>query len=159
MNQFPTTDKQLELYREFNLNRVKYALIGGLAARFHGRNRITKDVDLLIQKTMDNGKRVKDALCKLGYPAKPIALRDFLEYDYIRVGGKMLIDLHTSYFGVLYEDVNIEIFNYNDVNIHVADKPSLINILSTSGFHSEDIKILKLLNDPVDNADEINSIQ
>lgn len=159
MNQFPKTEKQLELYSEFNRNDVQYVLIGGLAARFHERNRITKDVDLLVLKTLENAKRIKESLKILSYPTNPIEIDDFFKYEYIRIGGKMLIDIHSSYFGMNFEDVKIQYFHYENVKIPVADKPSLILLMSTAGFHTEDIKVLKLLDDPVNNADEINHIQ
>ena len=159
MNQFPTTDKQLELYRELNRNHVEYALIGGLAARFHGRNRVTKDVDLLVRNSMGNYHSVKESLLNLNYPANRITINDFMNYEYIRIGGKMLVDIHLSYFGIHFEDVNIQNFQYVNVTIPVADKPSLIKMMTATGFHSEDIKVLLLLDDPVNNADEINRIQ
>jgi hypothetical protein len=159
MNQFPTTDKQLELYRDLNRNQVEYMLIGGLAARFHGRNRVTKDVDLLVNNTSENGHKLKTSLQKLGYPVNRLSKDDFVNHEYIRIGGKMLIDFHTSYFGIKFDDATIKTFRYQDLEIPVADKPSLIRMLTATGVHSEDIRILKLLDDPVNNAEEINRIQ
>ncbi len=42
------TTALLELSRALNARRIRYALIGGLAAGFRGRPRFTEDVDLLL---------------------------------------------------------------------------------------------------------------
>lgn len=159
MNQFPTTSKQLELYSELNKNSVKYALIGALAARFYGRNRSTKDIDLLVDHSVRNCMSVKKSLLNLGYPAHQMEGHDFQEYEYIRIGGKALLDLHASYLGSKYEDIGITFFEHKGVKVPVADKSSLISMMKRTGVSSEDVRILELLDDPIANAEEINNSQ
>jgi predicted nucleotidyltransferase len=60
-------------YEEFieSLNRLgaRYLIVGAHAVAFHARPRATKDLDLFIQPTPENGERVLDAI------------RDFLGTD------------------------------------------------------------------------------
>ena len=46
---------------------VKYVVIGGIAAILHGVPRMTGDIDLLIEPTVENAKRMLAVLKDLGY--------------------------------------------------------------------------------------------
>ena len=46
---------------------VRYVVIGGVAAILHGVPRMTGDIDLLIDATLDNAQRMLDTLEDLGY--------------------------------------------------------------------------------------------
>ncbi len=48
-------------------HNVKYVVIGGVAAILHGVPRMTGDIDLLIESTPDNARRMLDTLKDLGY--------------------------------------------------------------------------------------------
>jgi len=52
----------IDVYRSLNRFRVKYILIGGLACILYGSPRITKDVDIFIDATLENCKRLLEAL-------------------------------------------------------------------------------------------------
>lgn len=47
-------------------HQVAYLLVGGVAARFHGAERLTKDVDLVPRSEADNLDRLAAALRELG---------------------------------------------------------------------------------------------
>ena len=47
-----------ELLRLFNKNRVRYCIIGSYAVAFYAKPRYTKDMDILIDPTIENGKRI-----------------------------------------------------------------------------------------------------
>lgn len=74
---------------------------------------------MLVRKTMENAGRILESLRNLSYPTNSIAANDFFEYEYIRIGGKMLVDLHTSYYGINFEDVKIQKFQYDNVTIPI----------------------------------------
>ncbi|MGH7964617.1 MAG: nucleotidyltransferase [Candidatus Binatia bacterium] len=75
-------------YEEFiaalNAHGVRYLVIGAHAVAFHARPRATKDLDLLIEPTLDNAQKVLEALrdffggADLGY-----ALADFTNPQWI----------------------------------------------------------------------------
>ena len=58
----------IELCRLFNEHRVEYLLVGGQAVIAHGYPRLTKDMDLWIRPSIENGSRVLLALADFGTP-------------------------------------------------------------------------------------------
>ena len=43
----------LELYKSLNRHKVKYLLVGGMAAVLYGSPRLTKDVDIFIEPVIN----------------------------------------------------------------------------------------------------------
>jgi len=60
-------ERDLNLYRSLNKNRVKYLLIGGVAAILYGSPRITKDTDIFIERDLKNAERLLKALKDTGF--------------------------------------------------------------------------------------------
>ncbi|HEY5959539.1 MAG TPA: nucleotidyltransferase [Polyangiaceae bacterium] len=58
----------IELCRLFNEHRVEYLLVGGQAVIAHGYPRLTKDMDLWVRPSLENGQRVLLALSEFGTP-------------------------------------------------------------------------------------------
>jgi hypothetical protein len=67
----------LALLSEFNSARVRYLVIGGYAVALHGNPRATKDLDVWVDATPANAKRVIRALARFGAPFNDIAAADF----------------------------------------------------------------------------------
>ena len=40
-----------------NAAHVKYVIVGGYAVAYHGRPRFTGDIDIFIDRSIDNGKK------------------------------------------------------------------------------------------------------
>ncbi|MEO0447964.1 MAG: hypothetical protein AAF191_17990 [Verrucomicrobiota bacterium] len=55
----------MDLCRELNRLQCLYLVVGGFAIRFHGYDRSTMDVDLLLATDPDNEARVLQALLPL----------------------------------------------------------------------------------------------
>jgi hypothetical protein len=51
-----------EFIASLNANRVRYLIVGGYAVAFHARPRATKDIDVLVDRSSANAKRVHAAL-------------------------------------------------------------------------------------------------
>jgi len=51
-----------EFIASLNAHRVRYLIVGGYAVGFHARPRATKDIDVLIDRTEANARRVRAAL-------------------------------------------------------------------------------------------------
>lgn len=51
-----------ELLKLFNKHKVKYCIVGGFAVAFYAKPRYTKDIDIVIEPTMENGKKIVAAL-------------------------------------------------------------------------------------------------
>jgi len=67
-----------QILRELDAQEVKYLVIGGIAVNFHGVERITGDLDILISFEEDNLKKFVSAIRSVGWiPRLPVSLEDF----------------------------------------------------------------------------------
>lgn len=57
-----------ELFQCLNAEKVKYLVVGAYAVIFHTEPRWTKDIDIWIEPSAQNAKRVWNALKKFGAP-------------------------------------------------------------------------------------------
>jgi hypothetical protein len=55
------------VFASLNSHNVRYLVIGGVAAIAHGSTRNTFDLDLLIDPTMDNARRLLDAFLAINF--------------------------------------------------------------------------------------------
>lgn len=55
------------LFASLEKHNVKYVVIGGIAAILHGVPRMTGDIDLFIEATVENARRILAVLAELGY--------------------------------------------------------------------------------------------
>lgn len=93
-------DDYSEFIRILNENRVRYLVIGGYAVAFHGHPRATDDVDVLIDASETNIRRVERALLRFaGAAPRPEALRR--KHGMIRIGGAIAhVDITTKVDGL-----------------------------------------------------------
>ena len=84
--------EHLDVYRSLNAHRVKYVVIGGVAAIFYGSPRVTKDVDLFIEASLRNATKLLRALEAAGFgtatlttPEKSLANEVTILQDYCRL--------------------------------------------------------------------------
>ncbi len=99
MDVYPDLREFLEL---LNKNKAEYTIVGGYASSFHSRPRYTKDLDILINPTKTNAKKVKKTLDEFGFANINISLEDLSTYDrFIQLGfAPVRIDLITSLVGI-----------------------------------------------------------
>ena len=57
---------ELGVLRVFLNAGVRFVIVGGRAVQFHGHPRVTKDLDLLIEASPENGRHLRSALKILG---------------------------------------------------------------------------------------------
>lgn len=66
------------VFRELDSREVKYLVIGGLAVNFHGVERPTGDLDILVSFEKDNLKKFIAAIKSIGWrPRLPVSLEAF----------------------------------------------------------------------------------
>ena len=103
-----------ELQKEWNeflallsRHRVRFVMVGGLAVSAHGRERYTKDLEVLIDTSEANAKRVGRALVEFGFARHGRAWRAFTKpYRILTLGREPIrIDLLTSITGVSFAKV------------------------------------------------------
>lgn len=67
----------LELFRQLEAHKVRYALVGGLAMNLHGVPRMTMDIDIVLALDDENLHAFMTAANALGLkPVAPVALED-----------------------------------------------------------------------------------
>ena len=69
-----------DVFRSMDREKIKYLLIGGVAAILHGVPRSTADIDIMLLMTRENIKKFIGIMDQYGYkpkvPVKPIELAD-----------------------------------------------------------------------------------
>jgi predicted nucleotidyltransferase len=69
-----------EIFRAFQKQKVKYVLVGGIAVNLLGAMRNTADLDILVEMSDDNLKKIVQILKKQGYkvkqPVDPMKIAD-----------------------------------------------------------------------------------
>jgi predicted nucleotidyltransferase len=96
-----------EILREFQKQKVKYVLVGGIAVNLLGSLRSTADMDILVEMSNENLRKVVGILKKKGYhvkqPVDPMGIADEkLRYDWIH-------NKHMKAFNFYKEDVLKEV--------------------------------------------------
>ena len=82
-----------------------YLVIGGVACILHGHVRATKDVDVLIERTLDNARRVLEALEAVGYGfAREWLPEEILRKPITVIGDDPAVDIFTVAWSVKYDD-------------------------------------------------------
>ena len=102
----PTKDFE-ELLRFFESRGAKVVIVGAHAVAYHAKPRYTKDLDLLIEATAENARRVLAALADFGFGDLNLTVDDFTKAGTIVQLGfaPNRIDLLTSIDGVNFDEV------------------------------------------------------
>ncbi len=106
----PTLTDLVELCRELNKFGASYLVCGGFAIRAAGYFRETGDIDLLVDATPDNERKVFRALEILPDQAVlQLDPGDIAKYLVVRVADEVLVDLMGSTSGIEYHNATSEI--------------------------------------------------
>ena len=101
----PTQADLVTLCRELNQRGAKYVVVGGFAMRAANYNRRTMDVDLLVAADLENEAKVFGALSTLPDNAvRELQPGELQQYNVIRVGDEILVDLMRSAGGIDYAE-------------------------------------------------------
>ena len=91
-----------------NTFEVEYILIGGYSVILHGYSRTTGDLDIWVNKTEVNYRKMEKAFNLFGIPADAIGINRFLnhnDYDVFSFGrSPVSIDIVTEIQGVEFEE-------------------------------------------------------
>jgi hypothetical protein len=127
----------VELGRDFRdlielLNRhgVRYLAVGGFAVAVHARPRYTKDLDLWVEISVDNARRIIAALDDFGFASLGLRVEDFLDPDVvIQLGYEPnRVDFLTNLTGVKFAEAYPMrvLTKVGDLEVPVIDRASLI---------------------------------
>ena len=96
-----------ELFGFFEAHSVKAVVVGAHAVAFHAKPRYTKDLDILIEPSVENATRVLAALEEFGFGGLGVTIEDFATPGRVLQLGQPpnRIDLITSIDGVTFDEV------------------------------------------------------
>ena len=102
---------KIQLNRDWNeflslliLKRVRFLLVGGHAVAAHGEPRLTEDLDVFVEPTLANARRLREALRAFGFGASVPSARELAVPGKIWMLGRKpwRIDVLTKISGVTF---------------------------------------------------------
>lgn len=137
------------VFESFQSHDVRYVVIGGIAAALHGVPRATFDLDILIEPSPANAKKLLDALLEAGLATAALTTAEELLAREITVfNDRVRIDVQTSTPGLTFEQAwrQRETMTYNNQQFYVASRADLIASKRAAGrpVDLEDVRLLQL---------------
>jgi hypothetical protein len=85
---------------------VEFVVVGAYALAFHGAPRFTGDLDVLVRPTLENGRRLLDAIAAFGFPIGPLSPDDIASGLKVIEMGVPPVQLHVMSHidGVTWDD-------------------------------------------------------
>ena len=137
-----------ELLGLLNKHKVKYCIVGAYAVAFYAKARYTKDMDILVEPSFENGKKIVQALHDFGFGSLDLTQQDFAEEGHIiQLGYEPLrVDIITSMTGVSFRDAweNKTTGTYGKENVFFIGLEELIKNKEMTG-RKQDLVDLQLL--------------
>lgn len=130
----PPTSRLVTVCRLLNDAGVRYVIVGGFALALHGAVRATKDVDVLIDPTLDNARRALEALGGLTHGiARELDPADVIARPITIIGDDPRVDLLTLAWSVRFADAEPKMLRVriDGVEIPYADVDTLIRSKQT----------------------------
>lgn len=90
---------------ELNRAGARYVVIGGIAVLALIPYRTTREIDVLIEPTLDNARRVRDAVAAWGGAEPEYSEADFIAGDILSFGGLLRVDVYSNVPGGPWETV------------------------------------------------------
>lgn len=128
----PTVEDLVLICRSLNAASARYVVIGAFAINFHGLTRGTMDIDLLVDPSPDNVRKVKSALSALpDNAAAQMDDGDVQAHTVVRVADEVVVDLmakacgvdiERALKGVLHEEIDGVSIPYPDAATLMATK-------------------------------------
>jgi hypothetical protein len=130
----PQVEDLVRICRALNDAGARYLLIGGFAVITHGGARTTKDIDLLVDASTSNIRRIKQALRVLeDHAIDQVADTDVGRYTVVRIADEIVVDLMALACGIDYTNAaeDATAVTINGVTIPVASPATLIRTKNT----------------------------
>jgi hypothetical protein len=94
-----------DVFASFERHGVEYLVIGGVAAALHGVPRATFDLDILIEATSANARRLLDALLEAGLGTAALTSpEDLLGHEITVFEDRLRIDVQTRTPGITFRE-------------------------------------------------------
>ena len=138
-----------DVFRSFQQHNLKYVVIGGIASILHGVPRATFDLDILIEATPENTRRLLDALLDAGLGTAALTtVDDVLAHEITIFRDRVRLDVQTSTPGVDFDDAwrNRKTVTYQGQDFFILSKEDLIASKRAAGrdVDIEDVRLLEI---------------
>ena len=138
-----------DVFKSFQQHDVKYVVIGGIASILHGVPRATFDLDVLIEATPENTKRLLDALSDAGLGTAALTtVDDLLAHEITIFQDRVRLDVQTSTPGIDFDKAwqHRKALTYQGQEFFILSKEDLIASKRASGraVDLEDVRLLEL---------------
>jgi len=128
-------------FKEFiellNKNNVNYLLVGGYAVGYHSRPRYTEDIDIWIEPSLENAKKIIHVLNKFGFTGVSVSIEELIQPEKIIQLGlpPQRIDILTSIDGVNFNEAweRRIVDSFGDIPVFIISLKDLIKNKSSSG--------------------------
>jgi len=140
------------VFSALNNAGIRYLVAGGIAVNIHGYQRMTADLDLVIQLDADNIKNAMNSLNHLGYtPLIPVTADDFsnpaIRKNWIETKNMQVLSLQSPHhpettidifvsepfdFNLAYDSSNCAILT-PDIHFNIVNIPTLIKMKQQAG--------------------------
>ena len=136
-----------DLYKSFAEHNVRYVVIGGVAAIAHGSPRMTGDLDIFVEATLENAHRLlqalRDASMGTAYLIEP---EDILAKDVTIFDDWIPLDVHTAPLGLAFAEAweRRTVVTMHDVPVNILSREDLIASKQAAG-RPKDIEDVEFL--------------
>lgn len=132
-----------------NAEKAHYVLVGAAALQLWGTTRATRDIDILIEPTVANARRVLRALSSVGLGlAREIVPEEVVAHAVTLVGDIPNVDILTRAWNLRYRQARprAELFEIEGVRIPTASIDDLIESKRTGRLQdAADIEVLQAI--------------
>ena len=136
-----------EVCAHLNQHRAKYVIVGATAMQLWGTTRATRDIDVLIEATIPNARRVLAALGEVGFAfAKEWLAEEIVAKPVTIIGDSPCVDILTVAWSVHYPDAarDATVFTVEGVKVPAASIEHLIASKRTGRLQdAADIEVLE----------------
>lgn len=138
-----------EMLKSLNEYRVRYLLIGAYAVMYYTEPRYTKDMDIWVERSEGNIKKLYKALRNFGAPLTDISINDFMDpHMMYQIGIEPVrVNIMSDLFGIDFKKEwnNRVVSKYGSERVNIIDIKSLIMSKRKANRKQDEIDIEKLL--------------
>jgi predicted nucleotidyltransferase len=142
-------DRLQVVFKSLNSHDVKYLVIGGMAAIAHGSTRNTFDLDLLIEPSVENAKRLLDAFLEVNFGTAALITPEDLARNEITIfKDRVKIDVQTTTPGLDFNSSwkHRKVMQASGIAINVLSRDDLLASKRAAG-RPKDLQDIEALRD------------